>query len=64
MTSSNPDSKTGNAFDRKPRMRPRRRSARIHYMGLGKDGILMESQSQETYRFEPIPESVREVLYK
>jgi len=60
MTSSNPDSKTGNEFDG----RPRRRSARIHYMGIGKDEILMGSQSQETYRFEPIPESVREVLYK
>lgn len=47
-----------------PRIRPRRRTPRIHYKSIGKEGVLMKEPDQDSYRFEPIPESIKETLYK
>ena len=47
-----------------PRIRQRRRSPRIHYRSIGKEGILMGAPSEDTYSFEPIPDSIKAVLYK
>ena len=46
------------------RVRPRRRTPRVHYKSIGKEGVLMKEPDQDSYRYEPIPESIKEVLYK
>ncbi len=64
MTASNLDSKDRKALDCKPRARTRRKPARIHYKRAGREGALIETSSQDTYSFAPIPDSIREILYK